>query len=337
MKICLDPGHYGDNYNPGVAAGYVESNFTWQYFLLMKERLERYGVEVIGTRATKAEDMALQARGKCSKDCDLFISIHSNATGGEQPKPEINAVFTHWSVRSGGKGIAEAIGYKLTEFFREEWGECQDAIMYSQESTKHPGYDYFGVLKGAASVGTPGIIVEHSFHTNPTYCEWAMAPGNIERMADVEVGVIAEYYGLSPVTNSLYFINLDKNLKKGDKGEDVKRMQMRFRQIDASFDEEVKTHSFNAEGSPDGSFGGSMVKTIKRFQNEVGLPDTGELDDATRMALNNTVIQYANRVTELVKSLDENRKVYEKEVSLLNDQNYVLETKIDDALAVLAK
>jgi hypothetical protein len=28
MKICLDPGHFGSYYNPGVAAGYVESNFT---------------------------------------------------------------------------------------------------------------------------------------------------------------------------------------------------------------------------------------------------------------------------------------------------------------------
>lgn len=335
MKICLDPGHYGDNYNPGVAAGYVESNFTWQYYLLMKERLERYGVEVIGTRASKAEDMGLQTRGKCSEGCDLFISIHSNATGGEQPKPEINAVFTHWSVRSGGKEIAEAIGNRLTELFRAEWGKCQDPIMYAQESEKHPGYDYFGVLKGAASVGTPGIIVEHSFHTNPAYCEWAMTPGNLEKMADVEVGIIAEYYGLSLISNSPFFIPLKTNLKKGDKGEEVKKMQMRFRQIDESFDEEVRKHSFSAEGVPDGSFGGSMVKTVKRFQREIGLPETGELDDPTRTILNNTVLQYANRVTELVKSLDENRKIYEKELSLLNDQKSVLETKIDDALVVL--
>ena len=64
MKICIDPGHYGDNYNPGVAAGYVESNFTWTYAWLLKERLEKYGVEVVMTRTTKAEDLGLQARGK---------------------------------------------------------------------------------------------------------------------------------------------------------------------------------------------------------------------------------------------------------------------------------
>lgn len=303
MKICLDPGHYGNNYNPGVAAGYVESNFTWTYFFLMKERLERYGVEVIGTRAEKAEDMPLQTRGKCSEGCDLFISIHSNAVDN---KPEMNAVFTHWSVRSGGEGIAKKIGNTLTAFFRSEWGYCLDPLMYAEESTKHPGYDYFGVLKGAASVGTPAIIVEHSFHTNPKYCEWAMTPGNIEKMADVEVGAIAQYYKLTPKTYSNYFIPLLVDLKKGDKGEEVKKLQMRMRQVNEEFDAEVAAHSFNEAGEPDGSFGGNMVKTIKKFQGYVGLEETGELDSATRSVLNKTIITYN---TELADDLEEIQKL----------------------------
>lgn len=69
----------------------------------MKERLEKYGVEVIGTRATKDDypknskgEDALQVRGRTAAGCDLFISIHSNATGTpEKPRPEINSVFTH--------------------------------------------------------------------------------------------------------------------------------------------------------------------------------------------------------------------------------------------------
>lgn len=288
MKICIDPGHYGDNYNPGVAAGYVESNFTWTYSWLLKERLEKYNVEVILTRENKADDLGLQARGKKAKGCDLFISVHSNGTDN---KPEMNAIFTHWSVRSGGEGIAKKIGNALSMFLKGEWGAICDPCFYEQESAKYPGYDYFGVLKGAASVEVPGIIVEHSFHTNKEYCEWAMTEGNLERMADVEVGAIVEYYNLDePVPDDFYCIPLTVDLQKGDKGEAVKRLQMRMRQISPEFDAEVKAHSFK-NGQPDGSFGGKMEQTIKKLQRQSGLGVTGKLDAETRAMLNENIAE----------------------------------------------
>ncbi len=301
MKICIDPGHYGDDYNPGVAAGYVESNFTWTYSWLLKERLEKYGVEVWLTRNTKAEDLGLQARGKKAAGADLFISVHSN---GVDNKPNVNAVFTHWSVRSGGEGIARKIGNALTVFFIGEWGRIDEPCMYCQESEKYPGYDYFGVLKGAASVEVPAIIVEHSFHTNAKYCEWAMQEGNLEKMADAEVQAIAEYYSLSePIPDDMYCIPQTTDLKRGDKGEGVKKLQMRMRQISPEFDAEVKAHSFK-NGIPDGSFGGKMETTMKKFQKYAGLPQTGELDAETRELLNESIasLNYINEGNEAIIS-----------------------------------
>lgn len=298
MKITIDPGHYGSNYNPGVAAGYVESNFTWTYSWLLKERLERYGVEVLITRATKEEDMALQARGKMAKGSDLFISVHSNATDN---KPDMDAMFCHWSVRSGGEGIAKKIGNALSVLFRSEWGHVADPVFYAQESAKYPGFDYFGVLKGAASVEVPGIIVEHSFHTNANYCEWAMTEGNLEKMADTEVQAIVDYYGLTEPVNDCFYIPQTTDLKRGDKGEGVKRLQMRMRQISAEFDEEVKKHSFK-NGVPDGSFGGGLEKSLRKFQQQAGIPQTGELDAETREVLNESIamIEYERRADEAV-------------------------------------
>ena len=324
MKICIDPGHYGSDYNPGVAAGYVESNFTWTYAHLMKARLERYGVEVIFTRNSKDENPGLQARGKMSEGCDLFISVHSNAS----ENPNRNAIFCHWSMVSGGEDIAKAIGEALTTFLKGEWGSIQKQECYYVESEKHPGQDYYGVLLGASKVGTPAVIVEHSFHTNPKYCEWAMGDGNIERMCDVEVDTIASYYGLEVVSNSPYFIPLNKPLKKGDKGEDVKRMQMRFRQIDASFDREVAAHSFN-NGVPDGSFGSKMVDTVKRFQNEVGLEATGELNLATIDVLNTTIIEYNKNKTELVDLYNNTLKKWSENVATLEEDNMEMRSVIE--------
>ena len=60
MKICLDAGHSGNNYNKGVSAGYVESREMWKYHLLLKAELERYGVEVVTTRETIDENPTLE-------------------------------------------------------------------------------------------------------------------------------------------------------------------------------------------------------------------------------------------------------------------------------------
>jgi peptidoglycan hydrolase-like protein with peptidoglycan-binding domain len=68
----------------------------------------------------------------------------------------------------------------------------------------------------------------------------------------------------------------------------------------------VAAHSFNEAGEPDGSYGGNMTKTMKKFQGYVGLLETGELDDATRFVLNKTVITYN---VELTNDLDEIQKL----------------------------
>ena len=162
-----------------------------------------------------------------------------------------------------------------------------------------------------------------------------MTPGNIEKMANVEVDTIAKLYGLEPTTYGIYYIPLNVDLKKGDKGEEVKKLQMRMRQVDASFDEEVRKHSFSEQGIPDGSFGGKMVTTMKRFQFDAGIPETGELDFATRAVLNTSVILYTNRVRELINEKTEIATECEIKVAEAEYKTEVAENKIDDAVAVL--
>ena len=60
-KICIDPGHYGSNYNHGVDAGYVESNFTFDFSFRLKRYLEAGGFEVIMTRTNKDANPDLTA------------------------------------------------------------------------------------------------------------------------------------------------------------------------------------------------------------------------------------------------------------------------------------
>ena len=56
---------------------------NWKLHLLLKAELEKYGIEVITTRASQDKDLALESRGKASKGSNLFISLHSNAASSE--------------------------------------------------------------------------------------------------------------------------------------------------------------------------------------------------------------------------------------------------------------
>ena len=83
IKVCLDAGHYGKYNRSPVVPEYYESDMNWKLHLLLKAELEKYGIEVITTRASQDKDLALESRGKASKGCDLFLSLHSNAADSE--------------------------------------------------------------------------------------------------------------------------------------------------------------------------------------------------------------------------------------------------------------
>lgn len=113
-------------------------------------------------------------------------------------------------------------------------------------------------------------------------------------------------------------IILDKDLKAGDSGETVKLLQIRIAQISPEFDVEVRGHSFDVTGQPDGVFGAGMTATIKRVQEQAELPITGILDVSTRYLLNDNVLilhaknkELYQRVLSLEKKIEAAQKALE--------------------------
>ena len=191
-KICLDAGHYGKyNRSPAVSS-YYESEMTWKLHLLLKKYLEQYGIEVITTRANQTKDLALETRGKTSKGCDLFLSIHSNAIGGT-----VNETVDYPLACCCVNGKADTLGLKLAQCIQSTMGTKQTGRIIKKALTS--GKDYYGVLRGAASVGVTGILLEHSFHTNTKATSWLLIDSNLDKLAKAEAGVIAEYFGLKRV------------------------------------------------------------------------------------------------------------------------------------------
>lgn len=189
MKICLDAGHYAKyNRSPAVPT-YYESEMNWKLHLLLKKYLEEYGIEVITTRADQKTDLGLVARGKASKGCDLFLSIHSNAVGnGVNENVDYPVVY----VPINGSGTE--LGKKLADLIASVMGTKQSG---RAESRKGSGdWDYYSVIYGAVQVGVPGLILEHSFHTNTRSTNWLLNDSNLDKMAKAEADLIASHYGI---------------------------------------------------------------------------------------------------------------------------------------------
>ena len=198
IKICLDAGHFAKYNRSPVVPEYYESDMNWKLHLLLKKYLEEYGIEVITTRSNKDKDMALVDRGKASKGADLFISLHSNATSNEAT----NFVVAMHMVDDNCGDMDEQ-----SKAFAGVLAKAVGAVMglpyqtWSTESSADRdgnGYkdDYYGVLRGAHTVHTPGVIIEHGFHTNTATTKWLLVDSNLDKLAKAEAKVIADWFGV---------------------------------------------------------------------------------------------------------------------------------------------
>ena len=182
FKVCLDAGHYG-NYNAGAVKGYYESVRMWKLTELLAKELTARGIVVIKTRSNQATDLALTSRGRKAKGCDLFLSMHSNAASAESVDYPVAYVPLN--------GTGTAIGQKLADIVADVMGTVQNGRTATRKGSG--GADYYGVIRGAVSVGVPGVILEHSFHTNRKAAAWLMNEDNLAKLAKAEADCIAAW------------------------------------------------------------------------------------------------------------------------------------------------
>lgn len=197
VRVCLDAGHYG-KYNQSPAnKSYYESDMVWKLHLLLKQELQKYGISVITTRADKNTDMGVYNRGVASKGCDFFISIHSNAVGSctdERVDYPVAYVLLN--------GTSSDLGTKLAKVVERVMGTRQPGRISTRRGSNG---EYYGVLRGANAVGTPAIILEHSFHTNRAATNWLLNDSNLKSLAAAEAECIAGHYGLKRTSDTTEF------------------------------------------------------------------------------------------------------------------------------------
>jgi len=203
MKICLDAGHSG-NANPYYVNGKVigsEAEMAWNLHRKLRDMLQAAGVEVICTRKTLDTDLDLVTRGKMAAGCDLFLSLHSNAGSDTADYPVACCSVD---------GSADEIGMKLARAVDEVMQTEQQARIWKRDYqtgkapmillTNDPNFgkrtapkDYYGVIRGAAEVDVPGILLECSFHSNTVMAQWLTSDANLDKLAAALCSVIADH------------------------------------------------------------------------------------------------------------------------------------------------
>ncbi len=171
----------------------------------------------------------ISLRGEYAKGTDLFLSLHTNANQDEangyptleQPtsinKPILilneiacgdvqimevaNEIGSRLAETNYQLGIATVSGFLQVHTEKEipEWTDAfNDGIDIEGTVCRRTweNGDYYGVLRGAASVGVPGIIVEHGFHTVPEMRKLAATGELATRWAEADAEGIAEGFGL---------------------------------------------------------------------------------------------------------------------------------------------
>lgn len=214
LKIMLDAGHYGSRYNKGAISGYYESNAVWTITEEMEKVFsEYYDVKVAKTRNDKSKDLDVVTRGRKAKGYDLFVSNHTNSVDvASVDHPLVIIPFESkfyskmYSLGSKiGKNIENIIGTKQSYKIRTE--------TYGSGSYKK---NSFGVIRGASEVGVPGIIVEHSFHSNKTVCRWLMSDTNLKKLARKNAETIAAFYGAKKSSNVTASFTVETTEKKSN-------------------------------------------------------------------------------------------------------------------------
>jgi N-acetylmuramoyl-L-alanine amidase len=167
MKLCLDPGHGGDD--PGAIGTkpfrLEEKRVTLDIACLLEEELEARGHWVVMTRRRdRSVGLATRAEFANRLQAERFVSVHANAAA--TPAARGMEVF-HFPGSTAGRRLAESVLKALLATF--------------------PTHLNRGIKEANLAVlrltSMPGVLIETEFLTNPTQLSFLADPANQQLLA----------------------------------------------------------------------------------------------------------------------------------------------------------
>lgn len=181
--VVLDPGHGVETSGKRSPDGsYLEHEFNLDMANRVKAILERHGVTAVLTR-TDGQDITLARRVSVANaiKCDLFVSLHSNASGNGWTSPDGYGIYTSMAGATANRNIAaNKLLARAKEAGIKLWGN----------GLFHDG---LYVLKNTVA---PAILIEHGFHTNKAEVELLKSSAYRDKLAEVDAKGILDYLGV---------------------------------------------------------------------------------------------------------------------------------------------
>ena len=260
MKICIDAGHYAEYNQSPVCASYYESYMTWYLHRMIGAILEVEGAEVVYTRDNQRTDKPVYDRGRCAAGCDVMVSIHSNASSNTRKR----SIHVYRSVETPGAATA------LSNAIAARLAPCMDADGVgdlTNESSNHPGRDYYGIFKGATDAKCPIVIlIEHSYHTNELSTHMLRDWARLSAIAQIDADAIIECCRMCGYKDN------GSTVINGARGDAVRRIQHALRMW-----------GYNVDA--DGIYGDKTETAVRHIQLSHGLTVDGKTGKKTKEVL----------------------------------------------------
>lgn len=195
--IVLDAGHgpFGNKHT--TADGFYEGTQNFKLARMLAELLRQKGFDVALTRERLEDDPSLEERGRLAGRlaADMFISIHSNAPGANNPNySAVRGSEVFYSVADPERNAEIAL--MLNRAVVAAMGTIDRGI----KTRRYPGaeqLDYYSVIRNAALSGCKrAFLIEHGFHTNPEDSAVLQSDDGLMRIAVAECEALCKIYNI---------------------------------------------------------------------------------------------------------------------------------------------
>lgn len=209
VLIVIDPGHTAGANDGAAVAGFSEGTWSYEYSLVEKQILEKFGFAVMITRE-EYENPGLYLRGQMAVinsgryDAVVFMSNHSDACGadGNVNASGVSAITSAFLSEDNTELINNLLNAVAAEM-NQKTGVTDVRDIQTRLNAK--GEDYYGVLRGCVSGATSAaqakngpvqyaFILEHGFHTNYKECSYLNDKNNWISLATAKARVFVDFF-----------------------------------------------------------------------------------------------------------------------------------------------
>ena len=270
-KICFIVGH-GKSKNGGYDSGAVSKDGKYHEFKIARE-ISKYAQAYFNANYTEQADcmnydgdlyLADRIKKANALGYDLIFEVHLNAGGGTGTEA------FHSKGNAKGKEYADAISKGIASAFNVKNRGAKTRVTSS-------GTDYFGIIRQTKATA---VLIETLFIDTVSDLAKINTPEGQKKCGEAIAKAAAEVRGAkkktvsatTTVTKNDSFLPARGYFTKGDKGENVKKINDFYYRVFPSYATALNRNKENVKGD---LFGENSVAWTKEFQKRTGLKVDG--------------------------------------------------------------